>query len=610
MSQNKYSDRTFQEQIHYKNPLFPSAFSILRSNLGKRILLLVLISMLLMLVAFAISGWLAIGQTSERVWNERQALAHAISKYLDYILASNLEGLENFRFASDINLEDNNLEPEKKALHSLYLNYNFDGGVFITDNQGNVLWAEPQRPSFVGTNISQYKSVTQTVKTGRTAVTSQVDTQSVSNEAILVTTPIHNQEGQMVGLVGGQIDPAGRIMREIMSFQGIDKGIYVDVVDNEKNIIISTDLSRIAGVMPGNQSEVTVYSQLTYTPWSVAIRQSENSLYAPLRDMEIRLIVSGVLSLVIILLLSWGMTRSIIKPLKSLSEAAQSIAQGNLSNSIPKNGNDEIGKLSQNFESMRIALKRSLEEVRQLNLDLESKVQRRTQQLAESYREIQVKELARGELLRKLFSAQEDERKRIARELHDETSQALNGMVMRLEAALATPDKSTDKMKNLLLDTENLAIRAVDNVHKIIFDLRPAVLDDLGLLPALRWYIQNRLKQHNIKVRVEVSGQEKKLSDPVENMTFRIVQEAVNNIARHSEALNVLISVEYAAKFLKVEIEDDGKGFVVKPFNQWGRGAQGLGLLGMKERVFLLGGELKIESQPGQGTHISVNIPL
>jgi signal transduction histidine kinase len=115
---------------------------------------------------------------------------------------------------------------------------------------------------------------------------------------------------------------------------------------------------------------------------------------------------------------------------------------------------------------------------------------------------------------------------------------------MRLDSALSTPDESPRKIKDILKDTKSLAIHTVDNVHKIIFDLRPAILDDLGLIPAMRWYSQNRLKERGIDGRVEVDGEEKKLPAPVENAIFRVVR-GNTNVIRHAEAQNVLINAEY-----------------------------------------------------------------
>ena len=142
-------------------------YSIIKSNLGRRILLLVSISMLLILMALVISGWLAVRQSSDRILHERQALAQATGKYLDYILRQNLKRLDSVRFAQGVDIEDGDLEPEKRVLHSTYLSSIFDDGVFITNQQSTVLWVEPFRPDFVGTNIGNYRPIWQSLQTGK-----------------------------------------------------------------------------------------------------------------------------------------------------------------------------------------------------------------------------------------------------------------------------------------------------------------------------------------------------------------------------------------------------------------------------------------------------------
>jgi signal transduction histidine kinase len=209
-----------------------------------------------------------------------------------------------------------------------------------------------------------------------------------------------------------------------------------------------------------------------------------------------------------------------------------------------------------------------------------------------------------------VLTIQEEERKRIARELHDETSQSLVGLVMRVDAIKDVSDGDAGKLQNTLLDIKGLAVKTIDNVHKIIFDLRPSILDDLGLLSAIRWYAGNRLEPLGIQTRVEVTGEETKLSPQVEIALFRVVQEAINNIVKHAEAHSVMLGIEFGTSSIVIEVEDDGLGFDIDAVNLIPDKAQGVGRLGMRERVALLDGRISIESQLGKGTHIVIEIPL
>jgi signal transduction histidine kinase/sensor domain CHASE-containing protein len=589
-------------------------YPIIKSNLGRRIVLLVAVSMILLLIALAISGWLAVRQSSDRVSHERQGLAQATAKYLDYILQHNLERLDTIQFAQGVDIEDDDLEPEKRALHSTYLGSMFDNGVFITDQQGIVLWAEPFRQDFVGTNLGRYQPIWQSFLTKKPLISNVFTIEPDDKKVIFMATPLRNREGIIVGLAGGQIDPLGRALQEFTRPVDLGETSYIDIIDNNGVVLASSAPQRISGrdQEDANQgeAEVTELAHLGTAPWSVAVSQSEKEALAPVRTMEQRFIIFGLAAVVIALFLSWGMARSLVKPIGQLTTAARSISQGDLSQPIPQLGSDEIGELSRSFDAMRIALKNSLEEIQEWNRELETKVEERTGQLEDSYREIERKEAARGELLKKILAVQEEERKRIARELHDETTQSLVGLVMRLETATAIPDEAAVRIKNILTDIRDLTVRTLDNVHKIIFDLRPSVLDDLGLLSALRWHAENRLGALDIKVRVEVTGEERKLPPQVEIALFRVVQEAITNIVKHAGAHNVVLSVEFKDSIIGIEVEDDGKGFDLEAVSCRADKTQGLGLLGMKERVTLLGGKFHVGSQPDGGTHLTIEVPL
>ncbi|MFH1169686.1 MAG: HAMP domain-containing protein [Chloroflexota bacterium] len=589
-------------------------YSILKSNLGRRILLLVTVSTLLVLANLAISGWLAVRQSTQRVLHERQALAQATGSYLDYVLRQNLRSLDSINYAAGVDVEDSDLEPEKRALHSLYLASIFDGGVFITDQNGTVLWSEPFSQDFVGSNISNYPSILQSLADKKPTISNIITIGPDSEEAVFMASPLRNREGRIVGLVGGRIDPSGRALQDFVHTVNLGETSHIDIIDGNGVVLASSDPSRVlkldSEISRQGEAEVSESSLLTTAPWSVAVRQAASEALAPVRSMGQRFIIFGLASLFIALFLGWGMARSMVRPISRLTTAAQRISQGNLSQPIPPLGSDEIGELSRSFDTMRVELKRLLDEIQEWNRALEAKVEERTRQLEASYREIERKEAARGELLRKVLSAQEEERKRIARELHDETSQSLVGLVMRLEAAMAIPGMADGNLRDKLSDIKALAVRTIDNVHKIIFDLRPSVLDDLGLLSALRWYASNRLENLGIKTRIEVTGEEIKLPPQIEIALFRITQEALNNIARHARAQNVVLSVEYKDSSIRIEVEDDGIGFDVDAVSLKPDKVQGVGLLGMKERIMLLGGDFDIESQPGGGTRLTVEVNL
>lgn len=589
-------------------------YPVLKSNLGRRIILLVAVSMLLIIVALGVSGSLAIRQSADQVASERRALAQATGAYLEHVLEQNLERLDSVRFAQGVDIEDSDMEPERRALHSIYLGSIFDDGVFITDEQGTVLYAEPFAEGFVGSNLSNLPPIVQSLNSRKPSISNVLTVEPSGKRVIFMVTPLRNIEGRVVGLVGGKIDPTGRTLQDITELVEHGQTSHVCVIDGNGVILASSDRQRILKteeeVASQGKAEVTGLAPLSLAPWSVAFRQSETEALAPVRAMEQRFIVFGLSALVVALFLSWGMARSLVRPIGQLNAAAQSISQGDLSQPTPELGSDEIGELSRSLDAMRIALKKSLDELQDWNTELEAKVEVRTKQLEDSYREIERKEAARGELLRKILTAQEEERKRIARELHDETTQSLLGLLMKLEAASKTPSEASSIDSDMLMDVKNLAVETLDNVRRIIHDLRPSVLDDLGLLSAIRWYAEARFGSVAIKARVELTGEDRSLAPEIETALFRVVQEAIANIVRHAEAHNAVISVELEDAAVRIEVEDDGKGFDVEAIRRQADKAVGLGLLGMEERIALLGGRFQIESNPGGGTRLVIEVPL
>ena len=210
-----------------------------------------------------------------------------------------------------------------------------------------------------------------------------------------------------------------------------------------------------------------------------------------------------------------------------------------------------------------------------------------------------------------LESAREEERKRIARDLHDETSQVLASLTAHLEAAAGMLPTGANKTKAMLRKAESLSITILEALHKLIYELRPTLLDDLGLVAATRWLAENNLEAEGIKVSLEIGGRERRLPPQLETTLFRVIQEAVYNIARHAHARNASLSLHFRKSFIRVHIKDDGKGFDVEEAISSKDRPRGLGLLGMKERIELINGVFDIQSYPGGGgTEISVEIPL
>jgi signal transduction histidine kinase len=226
-------------------------------------------------------------------------------------------------------------------------------------------------------------------------------------------------------------------------------------------------------------------------------------------------------------------------------------------------------------------------------------------------RESKQREAMRGELYRRVVAAQEAERQRIARDLHDETGQALTAIGLGLRA-LATGLTSSGGKKHTLENLhrlETMTNESLEELQRLITDLRPSHLDDLGLPAAIRWYAGRIQERFKLDIKVEISGSERPVSPTVKIAMFRIVQEALNNVIKHAEARSVNIRLYCEPKQMRVSVRDDGHGFDLDTVALEQARRPSLGLAGMQERAALLGGTVSVSSRPGQGTLVEAAIP-
>jgi signal transduction histidine kinase len=778
--------------------------SLKRTGLQSRIIALSVLSTLVMLAVFGISSVLAVRESIDRTLNERLVLAQTAADLTDRVLKQNFQYLQDVAMNPDIDLNSSDLEPTTRALRDVYFRSIFNDGVYILDRAGNVRWSEPVRLDSAASNRYSFPHVREALESGRPVTSNVYTTVEGHRPVVSLVYPILNSAHQVVGLVGGDIDITNPSLASITQPVRLGKTGYSQIVDGngivlasgrQQDILSESDhKSFLAGLIQEKrtsmgtchdchdapaqrETEVMAFAPLASTNWGITIRQSQEEALAPTEQLKQQFTVFSVAMTLLSLLLAWAIAQSVVRPVSMLTAAAERIAGGNLTESIPVTGEDEIGTLAMAFDGMRVRLKGSVDKIQQWNRELESNVQLRTRELKESqqqlvqrnrelsllnaissavsqslnldtilesaldqvvdfmradaailtifevnperngektvyrglspevvaaaarmgsckhqsdgrqpsnepadpcllrdafreaypnrsengpiacvklnskgmalgtlcvarkgaeefdeadsallasvahqiavavenatlYQELERKEAARGELLRKVISAQEEERKRIARELHDETSQALAALGVALETVSVAPAKDAEEVKARVAAIKPLAVRMLEEVRKLTLDLRPTVLDDLGLIPAIRWYAENRLKPQGIKVQLETAGIESRLPQELETTLFRVVQEAITNIARHSEAENVVITLDLSKTSVVIEVEDDGKGFDLNAVSRNVEKGQGLGLMGMRERVALFSGILSIDTTPASGTQLRIEVPL
>jgi len=211
----------------------------------------------------------------------------------------------------------------------------------------------------------------------------------------------------------------------------------------------------------------------------------------------------------------------------------------------------------------------------------------------------------------RIIKAQEDERQRVAREIHDGPAQSMSNVVLKAEICEKLIDVDLEKVREELKNLKKVARDSLQDVRRIIYNLRPMSLDDLGLVPTLQRFIMTFQEESGIAVTFKTRGLYDDIRPAVSLTIFRIVQEAISNVKKHANAQNMIVNLEFMDKELRLHIYDDGKGFKVEDLKIRNDDmSSGFGLINMRERIELLGGDYQINSEPGKGTRMNIIIPL
>ena len=373
---------------------------------------------------------------------------------------------------------------------------------------------------------------------------------------------------------------------------------YVFVLDEKGQILAHTfgagfpmDLLDVNTVAPDDFENTEVLQTEEGVVWDVAVPVfsgqagtarvgiSDHSLRQTMVLLTTQLGVTILAILAINLLAATLLTWILTRPILGLVEATRAVARGDFSPRVPRWADAEIGDLAEAFNHMAAELGR-VDELRQ------------------------EREQLRRQLLEGVITAQEDERRRIARELHDSTSQSLTSLKVSLRNLEYQCQACAQQAH--LVDMRRVVDVTLDEVHALAVQLRPAVLDDLGLEAALERYVRQWQTRYHLPVDLLVHLGDQRLPEGIETALYRVIQEAFTNIARHAQAHAVSVLVERKQQEVVVVIEDDGQGFDPEQINKDGH----LGLLGMRERTELVGGRLTIESTPGNGCSLFIRTPL
>jgi signal transduction histidine kinase len=595
----------------------------------KKLIISLILYVIVMSVGLGVLSTIAVNDAIERSFQKSLTSAHAIANQLDFLLQTNISRLYDISLSGKVDLETGKMSSVKQLLESIYQYSIFTEGVFLVDRHGDTILSYPAR-DYGKENLLFIPWVSRVLTEGRPIISNVYTIEPIKKPLIFILVPLRNAAGEVVGAAGGAINPTNSVMSRLLraAVTSETENHYMEIIDSNEVVIASDKPSHILGhhdhdgilskMIKDHESGVNHCShgfskndgktedELAVVPlesvsWAIVSGQNRNEVFQPAHQLRNKFFLLALIFIATALIFSIGISRNIVSPIRSLTAATNRIGQGDLSVHVGNIGSDEIAVLGRSFDDMREQLAKSLESIQRQNSELEERVKSRTQQLEE-------KQIANTTLLKQLITSQEDERKRIARELHDESLQTLSAILMNIDMCLLHPDLINPVKVGAMKDT---VMRVINEMSKVIQNLRPTVLDDLGFEAAIVWLVDRNLKDKNIRCYLNMGELvEERISPEMQITLFRIIQETTMNIARHSEAENVFINIRMDRNKLTVIIEDDGMGFDPTSALENLQTGRGLGIRGMKERATQVDGELNICSTVGEGTIVQCSVPL
>jgi signal transduction histidine kinase len=559
----------------------------------------VLLQWFLLFVAIAGAVWIvSLPGIRKSLIDERLLLARTIAHSLDTTISNTIQSLG--RLAADL---PDSPEEATGRLRAFRFQSPFAEASYVLDDRGTMqAAAPPDAQPLPAMWLGYHEAVTPLVrKPGR------------EDRPVLAVVQPFKRQGRDFFLVA-EMNPLNSTFNAFLRDLQPDPSMHVAIVDENGVVVASPHAADLLRRLPGadgysdrirahrplvlegsasafdqpSEPALTVMAPLQFAAWGVVIQQQNSRAFAGLNVMSRGLLFTGLGLALMGVLMARTLSRSVVAPIRQLSRQAEAVRAGDLSREITVSGDHEVAVLAKTLDEARARLAATLNELQAFNERLEGEVAARTKVIVQQDEQRKI-------LVRRMLAATEDERRRLARELHDEIAQLLTVVQLSLHSAgLDTPDM---QRANALL------VKTQEEIHRLIHDLRPSLLDDLGLPSAMKSYAQDHLMRQGIHVNLEI--EEHLPSRPeIETVIFRIYQELVTNILRHAEAEQVSIELYEHDGKLVLAVEDDGRGF--DPEAKSDRA----GITGMRERAALVNGTVTFDSEADMGTRVVVEIPL
>jgi len=595
----------------------------------KKLIVALILYVIVISAGLGIVSTIVVNSVIERSLQKSLTSAQTIANQLDFLLQTNISRLYDISLSGKVNLKPGNWDSMKRLLESIYQYSIFTEGVFLVDKNGNTLLSHPAR-DYSKENLLFIPWVSRVLTEGKPIISNVYTIEPIKKPLIFVLVPLRNTAGEIIGAAGGAINPTSSVLSRLLRAVEMGKENYLEIIDSNEVVVAADKASNILvhhdhdgdlgkmikenqvgirncshgfsrGAPDGRTEDILAVVPLQSVSWAIIFGQTRAEVFLPAQQLKIKFFLLAGIFLGTAVIFSVGISKNIVSPINSLITATNRIGKGDLSVPVGNIGSDEIAMLGRSFDGMRLQLAKSLESIQRQNIELEERVRNRTRQLEE-------KQLVNTMLLKQLITSQEGERKRIARELHDESLQTLSAILMNIDMCRLHPELITPEKVSLLKDN---VMTVINETSRIVQNLRPTVLDDLGFEAALVWLLDRNLKDKGIRCYLAMQElNEERLSPELQITLFRIIQETVMNIARHSKASQVFMHIKTDKKNFTMAIEDDGIGFDADSGRDNLLSVRGLGILGMKERATQVNGKLQIFSTPDKGTIVQCTIPL
>ncbi|MFN8454213.1 MAG: cache domain-containing protein [Anaerolineae bacterium] len=570
------------------------------TQLRSQAILLIIALLSLMLILSVGITFLAYQQVSQSLAESRdQELANVSAERLSESIEAFVRGLKTLANQTEMQLGEPTLQKATlERAPDLVADFTTDGGIIILDARGFVSVTEPLRPDLNGQDFSQ-EPYFRDAQTLRTSVFSDIIKEPGSGEDIIViAVPIERPDGEFVGVLAGRfylnfqrlgqeiqklkvgehgtaylVDRTGRLIYHPNStLIGKDFGEREAVQQLKQGQLTGAVTSRVNGQPDTVEGyavvEVTGWGLVIGEPWAQVVEPAQNAL----RPVAI-VLVAGLIAVAAFVSLG---VQVVTDPIQNLVVQTRQVAAGDYDAQVSLSKIKEIRELGTAFNEM-------VEQIGKYRAGLRQYVADITQ-------------------------TQEDERKRIARELHDDTVQSLIAISQRIELIKGILDEPGEA-RSRLGELRTMVTGAIDSVRQFSRDLRPLALEDLGLLAAMQYLVNQLIQQEGIEVHFECEGTPEGLPTDMEVAIYRILQEALNNVKKHAEATEVNVLVQFAARQIILMVQDNGRGFDVPEAITDFASRGSFGVMGLQERAQLFGGTVEVESKLNEGTTMRLTMP-